>query len=116
MHPKLQVLCMQCLTFFMGLQKLDNLIYSGDANPIADVGKRDDTNKDLGGLSKDGYIFPNGAISGAPSENEPYLELFDLDKPLNGDNSLFPMISPPRTFGGDTPYQEDSFFPWRDDL
>ncbi|XP_004290501.1 PREDICTED: NAC domain-containing protein 78-like [Fragaria vesca subsp. vesca] len=60
-------------------EKLETLIYSGDANPIAGVGKHDDTNKDLGGLSKDGYIFPNGAISGASSENEPYLELFDLD-------------------------------------
>ncbi|KAM5576929.1 hypothetical protein ABKV19_007663 [Rosa sericea] len=104
-------------TFSMGdidkNEELDNFIYSGDANPIADL-EICDTYEDLGGLSKDGYNIPNGAISGAPGENEPYLELVDLDKPLNDNNSLFPMISPPRSFLGETPY-EDLFFSWRDD-
>ncbi|XP_024163522.1 NAC domain-containing protein 2 isoform X1 [Rosa chinensis] len=96
-------------------EQLDNLIYSGDANPIADFERHDDAHEDRGGLSKNGYNIPNGAMSGAPGENEPYLELVDLDKPLNGNNSLFPMISPPHTFLGETPY-EDSLFPWSDDL
>ncbi|XP_062005499.1 NAC domain-containing protein 82-like [Rosa rugosa] len=105
-------------TFSMGdidkNEELDNFIYSGDANPIADL-EICDTYEDLGGFSKDGYNIPNGANSGAPGENEPYLELVDLDKPLNDNNSLFPMISPPRSFLGETPY-EDLFFSWRDDL
>ena len=100
--------------FFIGLQEPVNLVCTGDGNPMADFARRDYTYKDLGDLGKDGYNFPSGAVPGAPSENESYLELFDLDKPLNGDNSLFPMISPPRTFLGET-LNEDSFFPWRGD-
>ncbi|XP_050366240.1 NAC domain-containing protein 82-like [Argentina anserina] len=96
-------------------QEQDDLIYSEDADPIADLERRVDTSNGLGGLSEDRYDIPNGAISGAPGENEPYMELFDLDKPLDGDNSLFPMISPPRTFHGET-QNEDSFFSWRDDI
>lgn len=110
--------------FSMGLQELDNLFYSGGTNPLADFQIRD-IYEDLGDWGKDRCNFLNGhnpmctPDQMPPNENEPFLELVDLDKPLNGNDYLVtqhhPMFSSPHTFPGETSY-EDSYFMWTEDL
>lgn len=103
--------------FSMGLQGLDDPCYSGGTNRIADFQRRD-IYEDLGdwGNVHNSMCAPDHM---PPGDNEPFLELVDLDKPLNGNDSLvtqhLPMFSPSRSFPGETSY-EDSYFMWRDDL
>ncbi|KAK9943824.1 hypothetical protein M0R45_009420 [Rubus argutus] len=104
--------------------RADNPFYSGGTNPIDDF-QRYDIYEDLGDGGKDSCNFLNGHNSMCtpdqmpPGENELFLELGDLDKPLNGHDYLvtqhLPMFSPPRTFPRETSY-EDSYFSWRDIL